>query len=133
MIQPNEYSVDDGKTWTAYPRRNPLFELSNVMNRLRFFVNPVTASNGVTYKINQVFRDGPTATTGQFTTPGVITSTNRRIDLPQLHILNSLYFDAKERLYVAGTDAVCMQGQTFAFCNSKAGRGVVYVSKKPLP
>ncbi|RYF51414.1 MAG: hypothetical protein EOO39_43240, partial [Cytophagaceae bacterium] len=88
---------------------------------------------GVSYRINEVFLDGPTATTGQLETPGVITSAGRRIDLPQLHQLRSLYFDKQERLYIAGTDAVCGRGQNFAFCNSQNGRGVVYISKKPLP
>lgn len=135
LTHPDQYSVDDGRSWTRYSRRNynPVFEFTTDFSKLLFFINPVTASNGVTYKINQVFLDGPTATTGQFNTPGVITATKRRIDLPQLHQLNSLYLDAKERLYIAGSDAVCVQDQNFSFCNSKGGRGVIYVSKKALP
>jgi hypothetical protein len=47
-----------------------------------------------------------------------------------------LYLDDQQRLYLVGSDAVCGRGhsgQAFSFCNSKGGRGVVYVSKKTLP
>ncbi|WP_461070898.1 beta propeller repeat protein [Spirosoma horti] len=133
LIQASNYSIDDGETWQRYTGRNPIFEPSSNSSTSAFSIDPVTASTGATYRINQVFLDGPTATTGAFETPGVITSAGRRIDLPQLHQLHSLYFDKQERLYIAGTDAVCGRGKNFAFCNSQNGRGVVYISKKPLP
>ena len=134
---PTNFSVDDGKTWKGYVQRGSNFDAPEPgSNRKGFEANPITASTGVSYKINRVFLDGPTATTGTFETPGVITATGRRIDLPQLHQLNSLFFDEQERLYIAGTDAVCTRagsGEKFRFCNSQGGRGVVYISKKPLP
>lgn len=133
LMNADNYSVDDGRTWQRYTRRNSVFEPSSNSSTSTFPIDPVTASTGISYRINQVFLDGPTATTGTFETPGVITSAGRRIDLPQLHQLRSLYFDKQERLYIAGTDAVCGRGQNFAFCNSQNGRGVVYISKKPLP
>lgn len=134
----NKYSLDDGVTWQPYVKRNPILAntptYGSVDNRLR--INPVVASTGTKYTINRVFLAGPTATVGQFETPGVITTSGRRIDLPQLHQLQSLYLDGQERLYIAGTDAVCGRGHSgegFSFCNSKQGRGVVYISKNPLP
>lgn len=138
LTNPHDYSVDDGKTWQPYRRYNPGLEYDpkpGVINRY-LETNPVVALNGRSYKINQVFLDGPTATTGTFETPGVTTNTGQRIDLPNLHQLNSLYLDKQQRLYIAGTDAVCSRAGTnepFRFCNSKQGRGVVYVSKRPLP
>ncbi|GAB2556241.1 beta propeller repeat protein [Spirosoma aerophilum] len=137
MANVSKYSVDEGKTWQAYRKYNPFFDrpaTSTVDPKL--YINPVTASTGTVYKINQVFLDGPTATSGRFETPGIITSDGRRIDLPQLHQLHSLYLDAQQRLYISGTDAVCGRGhsgEAFSFCNSKNGRGVVYVSRQPLP
>ncbi|AKD58692.1 beta propeller repeat protein [Spirosoma radiotolerans] len=131
LINADNFSIDDGKTWQQYTRRNPIFEPSSATST--FAINPVTASTGISYQINQVFLGGPTATTGAFETPGVATSDGRRIDLPQLHQLHSLYLDKQGRLYISGTDAVCGRGQNFAFCNSQNGRGVVYISKKPLP
>ncbi len=138
LTNPDNYSVDDGKTWQAYRRYNPGLEYNprpGVINQY-LDINPVTVSNGTSYKINRVFLDGPTATLGMFETPGVITATGRRIDLPHLHQLNSLYLDKQQRLYITGTDAVCSRAGTnepFTFCNSKRGRGIVYVSKRPLP
>lgn len=135
LASADKFSVDDGQTWQLYRGRNPVFELNGGPNQ-PFPINPVTAANGTSYRINRVFLDGPTATVGTFETPGIITGTGRRIDLPQLHQLQSLYLDAKQRLYITATDAVCGRGhsgQPFSFCNSKGGRGVVYISKQPLP
>lgn len=139
LTNADNYSLDDGQTWQRYIKRNPLFDRNPIYGSVdeRLLINPVIASTVTTYKINRVFLDGPAVTSGHFETPGVITSNGRRIDLPQLHQLNSLFLDGKQRLYIAGTDAVCGRGgktgQPFSFCNSKQGRGVVYVSKRPLP
>ncbi|WP_207508422.1 hypothetical protein [Telluribacter humicola] len=134
LVNPDHYSVDDGITWLRYAKRNAVFDsLHTLSPKIRFMVNPVTSTDSTTYTINRVFLDGPTATTGLFETPGVVTSDGRRIDLPQLHQLSSLYLDSKQRLYIAGSDAVCGRGFDFAFCNFKGGRGVVYISKRPLP
>ncbi|MPR37309.1 hypothetical protein [Salmonirosea aquatica] len=140
LVNAGKYSVDDGKSWTPYRKVNPFFDLWSTIGPVthqQLYANPVITPNGTSYKINQVFMDSPTATSGRFETPGVITSDGRRIDLPQLHQLRSLYLDSKQRLYIAGTDAVCGRGgktgEPFSFCNSKEGRGVVYISKNPLP
>lgn len=140
FIHPGKYSVDDGKSWTPYRKFNPFFDKPSNINSVthsQLYANSVTALNGQSYKINQVFLDSPTATSGYVETPGVITSDGRRIDLPQLHQLRSLYLDSKQRLYISGTDAICGRGgktgEPFSFCNSKQGRGVVYISKNPLP
>ncbi|UFH54271.1 hypothetical protein [Spirosoma sp. KNUC1025] len=136
LVSADNYSIDDGQSWQTYRGHNLAFDYIPSLGYKGFPVNPVVASNGTTYKINQVFLDGPMATTGIYETPGVITSDGRRIDLPQLHQLQSLYLDDQQRLYIAGTDAVCGRGhsgQSFSFCNSKNGRGVVYISKQPLP
>jgi hypothetical protein len=133
LLNPGNYSIDDGQHWQPYRGHNMVFEYAPSLGYKGFPINPVTASNGVSYTINRVFLDGPTATTGNFETPGVVTSDGRRIDLPQLHQLSSLYLDSRERLYLSGSDAVCGRGKDFAFCNSKEGRGVVYVSKRSMP
>ncbi len=132
LTNPDNYSVDDGKTWQAYRRYNPGLEYDPRPGVINHYldINPVAAPNGTSYKINRV------PIKGYIETPGVITATGRRIDLPNLHQLNSLYLDKQQRLYIAGTDAVCSHAGTnepFAFCNSKRGRGIVYVSKRPLP
>ena len=136
LIHPDNYSVDDGKTWQRYTKRIPVFDDWTPPGQViqRVSINSVTVSNGTSYEINRVYLDDPVRKLGIFETPGVVTSAgHRRIDLPQLHQLNSLYLDAKERLYLVGSDAVCGSRQDFKFCNSKGGRGMVYVSKRSMP
>ncbi|WP_338870498.1 hypothetical protein WBJ53_22930 [Spirosoma sp. SC4-14] len=131
-----KYSVDEGQTWQVYRKYNPYFDrprLEPIDQKL--YINPVTTKTGTIYTINREFITG-SATSGTYETPGVITDSGRVIELPQLHQLNSLYLDTQQRLYISGTDAVCGRGhsgQAFSFCNSKNGRGVVYISKNPLP
>jgi hypothetical protein len=128
------YSVDDGRTWKRYRRMHPMLD-SYFVNRgaSGLPLNPVIAVNGNEYLIRKYFYRDTTKLEGVFSTPGVLVNQKRRIDLPQDHILNSLHFDEKGRLYIAASDAVCGRGQDFRFCNSRGGRGVVYVSKQPLP
>ena len=129
-------SVDNGQTWQAYRTYNPYFDRPKLepMDQ-KLYINPVTTKAGTTYTINRNFITG-SAMSGTYETRGVVSDSGRRIDLPQSHQLNSLYLDAQQRLYVSGSDAVCGQGhsgETFSFCNSKHGRGIVYISKQPLP
>lgn len=135
LSNPSQYSIDNGRTWQQYNRYNPTLDYDRLSEaeKRRFFINPVTTAGGNSYIINIVYLDDSTQARRRFETPGVVTAAGRRIDLPQLHQLNSLYLDASERLYLAGTDAVCGRDPNFAFCNSKEGRGMVYVSKKPRP
>lgn len=129
-------SVDNGRTWQAYRKYNPYFDRPKLEPLdQKLYINPITTAAGTTYIINRDFITG-SATSGTYETPGVLTDSGRRIDLPQLHQLNSLYLDARQRLYISGSDAVCGRGHSgepFSFCNSKNGRGIVYISKQPLP
>ena len=134
LIHAGDYSVDDGKTWEIYKGRNPVLrDNPRYDSPDKFLINPITAPNKVTYQINKVYLKGPNATDGAFETPGVVKSTGERINLPQLHQLESLYLDDQQRLYIVGSDALCGSGNSIKFCNSKSGRGVVYVSRKSLP
>jgi hypothetical protein len=136
MANVAKFSIDNGQTWQAYRKYNPYFDrptLEPIDQKL--YINSITTTAGTTYIINRDFITG-SATNGIYETPGVITDSGRRIDLPQLHQLNSLYLDTQQRLYLSGSDAVCGRGhsgETFFFCNSKLGQGIVYISKRPLP
>ncbi len=137
LVNVGNYSVDDGENWQAYRKYNPFFDpvnyrASEEVDRL-LRVNQVTDSEGIAYKIYRDFLDDPVNRQGRFETPGIITSYGSRTNLPQLHQLSSLYLDSQKRIYLAGSDAVCTKNGEFAFCNSKGGRGVVYVSKYSLP
>ncbi|MCE6991277.1 hypothetical protein [Dyadobacter sp. CY323] len=134
LITADNYSVNDGKSWQRYTGGNHvLYDIPEYGSADKFLINPIVTPGKDTYGINRVFLDGPNATTGTYNTPGVITSTGRRVDLPQLHQIQSLFLDDQQRLYVVGSDAVCGSGEAFKFCNSQGGRGVVYVSKNSLP
>jgi hypothetical protein len=137
LTNADQYSIDDGKSWQPYQKYNPFFNLVNYhrdsveVNKI-LRVDQAMGLEGTSYKIYRDFLDDPINKQGRFQTPGFITSIGNRTDLPQLHQLNSIYFDAKQRLYVTGSDAVCSR-EPFAYCNSKEGRGVVYISKRALP
>lgn len=134
LLTAENYSVNDGQSWQRYRGTNSvLYTIPAYEAKDKFFVNPIPATGDDTYEINKVYLNEPGALTGEFTTPGVITSTGWRIDLPQLHQIQSLYMDDQQRLYVVGSDATCKSQETFMFCNSRGGRGVVYVSKRRLP
>lgn len=125
------YSIDLGATWLTYHRINPTFDLVGYAGNSGIKTNPVTATNGVTYTIRRQYLNDSTKIRGRFITPGVVTQTGRQIDLPKRHQLRSLALDAKGRLYAAGSDEVCELSPNFRYCNG--GKGVVYVSKNPLP
>lgn len=131
---PGPYSVNDGVNWKLYTAHNPAFDvLAYKEGYPTFAVNPVKANNGTGYAIYRDYYNNPSTKVGDFETPGVIVNGQRRVNLPLVHQLNSVYLDTQQRLYVTGSDAVCGRGINFTFCNSKGGRGVVYVSKKSLP
>lgn len=131
LVNPILYSADQGKTWLAYRRLNPVFDLIGYAGNKGITINPVRATNGNTYTIRRQYLDDSTKATRRFITPGVVTQTSRQIDVPGQHQLRSLALDEKGRLYAAGSDEICELTPTFRFCNG--GRGVVYVSKKPMP
>ncbi|MEZ0607499.1 hypothetical protein ACAW74_03235 [Fibrella sp. WM1] len=131
LTNPALYSLDLGQTWQPYRRFNPNFDLAGYSGITGIQVSPVAAANGTTYRIRRNYLDDSTKSVRRFTTPGVVTQTGRQINLPKLHQLQAVALDENERLYVAGSDEVCEMSPTFRFCNG--GRGVVYVSKKPLP
>lgn len=137
LTNANHYSIDDGKSWLPYKKYNPFFNVVNYhrdtveVNKI-LRIDQATDSDGTSYRIYRDFLDDPIKKQGRFETPGLINSIGNRINLPELHQLSSLYLDAQQRLYITGSDAVCNR-EPFAFCNSKGGRGVVYVSKRALP
>jgi hypothetical protein len=122
---PQFMSVDGGKTWT----RNTSF----FWNHDRVApLDLLTAPNGVRYQIDEVLTPiCPNCTNNYVETPGFRASDGRRVALPQMHQLQSLYFDSRQRLYLSGSAATCGGIKNFHFCDG--AYGVVYVSKKPLP
>jgi hypothetical protein len=136
MANAGKYSIDGGSSWVLYRKYNPFFNTNPSLapiNR-QLYINQRIAPNGTIYKINKVYVDSTINTLRRYETPGIITGNGRKIDVPQWHQLRSLYMDEKGRLYITATDAICDRNNSgFVFCNSRNGRGVIYISKQPLP
>ncbi|OUJ71378.1 hypothetical protein [Hymenobacter crusticola] len=124
---PSHYSLDQGLTWKPYRnwRRGADFEPRTALNR-------VSAASGTEYSIDVEQVPASSTSSGSYLeTVGINSSTGQKLALPNEHQINSLYVDAKSRLYVAASAPLCGQGQAFAFCGEQ--NGVLYVSKKPQP
>lgn len=122
---PTVFSLDKGLTWKNY--RN--WERENFKPRTA--LNRLTASSGTEYSI--AYRHTPTSPNSSSyysETVAIKNSTGQRLVLPQRHQINSLYFDAKSRLYVAASATRCGTIPNTTFCGEQ--NGVLYVSKKPL-
>jgi hypothetical protein len=124
-VSPSVFSLDKGLTWKPY--RN--WERENFKPRVA--LNRLMANSGTEYSI--AYRNTPTApgsSSYYSETVGIKNSAGQRMALPQSHQINSLYFDAKSRLYVAASAARCGTIPNTTFCGEQ--NGVLYVSKKPL-
>lgn len=123
---PQFMSLDTGKTWvTSMHSSRRRWEIKVPLNRL-------SAPNGTEYQIDEVLTPTCTGCSSNYVeTPGFRTSDGRRVALPEMHQLQSLYFDSRQRLYLSGSAATCGGIKNFHLCDGTYG--VVYVSKKPLP
>lgn len=121
---PNYYSLDQGLTWQPYRDwRSSNFELRVARNR-------VAAPSGTGYSIDILLT--PISPGKNYVeTIGIKSTTGRQLRLPKDHQITSLYFDAKSRLYVTASAALCGRRENFAFCGEQ--NGVLYVSKAPQP
>lgn len=58
QIHADNHSMDDGKTWKRYIARNPLLSyIPEFGSTKKFLINPIIASNKVTYQINKAYLD----------------------------------------------------------------------------
>jgi hypothetical protein len=121
------YSVDKGATWLPY--RNWTREVNFDPKVL---LNSATSPAGIEYSID-VRRTpvSPGSTSNYIETIGVKSAIGTQLTLPKDHDITSVYFDAKSRLYVTASAALCGRRENFAFCDEQ--NGVLYVSKKPQP
>jgi len=120
----SHFSLDQGFTWKPYRNwRRANFEPRVARNRVK-------TTSGTEYSIDVLLTPtGPQSGSSYVETVGLNTSTGQKLALPQEHQINSLYVDAKSRLYVAASAPLCGRRENFAFCGEQ--NGVLYVSKKP--
>lgn len=128
-VGPGFYSTDRDKSWLTIPLRT--LSIADY-DSLRVPRNRLKGANGVIYEIDQVITPMcPSCTNSYVQTVGYKTSTGRRIALPEEHQIQSIYLDSQQRLYIAGSAAVCGGMKDFHFCDGQ--HGVIYISKKSLP
>ena len=118
------FSLDQGASWQL--NHNPAhYDLLVPLNRLK---NPAGTEYSITVRQTPT---QPNSSSYYTETTGIKSQTGRRLTLPHAHQLNSLYFDAQSRLYVAASAPLCGQGKNFAYCGDS--NGMLYISKKPQP
>jgi hypothetical protein len=125
-INPSHYSLDAGATWQSYSSRwQPNLEPKVALNQA---VSP----SGTTYNIDFLLTPtSPGSSSNYIETIGIRSAMGTQLTLPQDHSITSLYFDAKSRLYVTASAALCGRREKFAYCGEP--NGLLYISKKPQP
>ena len=119
-IRPYYFSVNGGEHWEELPSRwaSPEMKVS---------LNYAYSGNGNRFSIDRVYHPN-----GSVEDVGVKGENGRKISLPQLHVLNVVHFDAKSRLYVAGSAPFCDKNGHVKLCDEKDARGTLYISKKAI-
>ncbi len=126
VVLPEFASLDQGATWLPYRDHRHGGPM------LRVCRNQVQAPSGTDYRIDyRLTPTRPNSSSSYVETVGVVSSTGSRLTLPKNHKISSLYFDAKARLYVTASAALCGTLEKFTYCGSE--KGILYVSKKPQP
>lgn len=125
-VNPLYCSVDKGATWRPY--RN--WTRQGIEPRVG--LSTTTSPAGTEYSIDELRTPTTPGSTSYYVeTVGVKSATGKKITLPHDHVITSICFDAKSRLYVTASAALCGNRENFAYCGEK--NGVLYVSKQPQP
>lgn len=126
-VSPLHYSVNYGATWLPYRNwsRKDAFDPRVALNR-------ATSPSGTEYSID-VLRTptNPGSNSYYVETVGIKSAAGKTLPLPHDHDITSISFDAKSRLYVTASAALCGHRENFAYCGER--NGVLYVSKNPQP
>lgn len=119
-IRPYYFSVNGGEHWEELKSRWTMPEMKVALNYAH-------SGNGIRFSIDRVYHSN-----GSVEDIGIKSESGRKISLPQRHVLMSVQFDAKSRLYVAGSSPLCDKNGYLTLCDSKDVRGTLYVSRKAI-
>jgi hypothetical protein len=123
---PLDYSVDKGATWKPYR------DWTRRAFEPRVALSVATSPAGVEYSIDELRTPvRPGSTSYYVETVGVKSSTGSKLTLPHDHVITSICFDTRARLYVTASAALCGRRENFAYCGKP--NGILYVSKKSQP
>ncbi len=119
-IRPYYFSVNGGENWKALPARLTLDEMKIPLNYAH-------SGNGIRFSIDRVYNAN-----GTVDDLGIKSESGRKITLPQRHVLISVQFDQKSRIYVAASAPFCDKNGYLTLCDAKDARGTLYISKKAI-
>jgi len=118
--RPYYFSIDGGETWKELKQRPGSPEMQTP-------INYAFSGNGIRFSIDQVIQSN-----GMINYLGIKTENGRKIAIPYRHVLNSINFDRKSRLYVTASRPFCDLNGNVEFCDQEDFRGTLYVSKKNI-
>lgn len=125
-ISPLYCSLNKGATWRAY--RN--WTRQGIEPKV--ILNSATSPGGVVYSIEELRTPtSPNSTSYHVETVGIKSNAGTSLTLPNDHVITSICFDGKSRLYATASAALCGRRENFAYCGKP--NGILYVSKKPQP
>jgi hypothetical protein len=119
---PFYFSVDGGENWQYFKKSL----------KVNLPLNVLKTASGTSYTIKEVLTPKKNSTIDYYVeTVGIETSDGRELTLPYKHQIKSIYFDKKQRLYVAASAPVCGTLEKFEYCGDQ--HGILYISKRPQP
>jgi len=124
-ILPEFASLDQGATWVRYHDHRHYNGPMLLVAR-----NRALSPSGTEYHIDyRLTPTAPNSGSSYVETIGITSTAGNYLSLPQRHNITSLSFDARARLYVTASAALCGTLEKFAYCGPE--NGLLYVSKKP--
>jgi hypothetical protein len=118
--RPYYFSVNGGIHWEELASRW-------TMDDMKVPLNYAHSGNGIRFNIDRVYNAN-----GTVDDIGIKSESGRKIGLPQRHVLMSVRFDQKSRLYVAASSPLCDKNGYVTVCDDKDVRGTLYISKKAI-
>ncbi|KAA6432689.1 hypothetical protein FEM33_23490 [Dyadobacter flavalbus] len=112
--------MDGGISWKKLDRQAERSEMKTPLNYSY-------SANGIRFSIDR-FID----TNGHVEDKGIKSENGRKIALPQRHVLKSVYFDKKSRLYISGSAPLCDTGGNMQPCDKENARGTLYISRQEI-
>lgn len=119
-IRPYYFSVDSGISWKKLDYQPGTPEMKTPLNYS-------FSASGIRFSIDR-FID----TNGNVVDSGIKSENGRKIILPQQHVLTSVYFDKKSRLYISGSAPLCNADGYMQLCDKENARGTLYISKREI-
>ncbi|GGB76941.1 hypothetical protein [Dyadobacter sediminis] len=117
---PYQFSVDGGISWKKLDQQWSMPEMKTPLNYSY-------SANGIRFSIDRFIDSN-----GHVEDKGIKSENGRRIGLPRQHVLKSIYFDKKSRLYISGSAPLCHTDGYMQLCDKENARGTLYISRQEI-